>query len=159
MPLVTKSIPNLINGVSQQPAALRLASQAETVINCIPSSVEGLKKRPPFYHQARMFTGTAGSTRPFSHIVDRDGTVQYLIYITDGDLKVFSLAGVEQTVSFPDGKGYLDIANTSEPANSFRLASIADHTFITNKEKTVAMDSATSPTFAANTGAVFIRQA
>ena len=94
MPLVTKSIPNLINGVSQQPAALRLASQAETVINCIPSSVEGLKKRPPFYHQARMFTGTAGTTRPFSSIVDRDGAVQYLIYITDGDLKVFSLAGV-----------------------------------------------------------------
>tara|TARA_R100001530_G_scaffold130049_1_gene100719 strand:+ start:71 stop:2626 length:2556 start_codon:yes stop_codon:yes gene_type:complete len=106
-----------------------------------------------------MFTGTAGTTRPFSSIVDRDGTVQYLIYITDGDLKVFSLAGVEQTVSFPDGKGYLDIASTSEPANSFRLASIADHTFITNKEKTIAMDSATSPTFAANTGAVFIRQA
>ena len=159
MPLVTKSIPNLINGVSQQPAALRLASQAETVINCIPSSVEGLKKRPPFYHQARMFTGTAGSTRPFSSIVDRDGSVQYLVYITDGDLKVFNLAGVEQTVSFPDGKTYLDITNTSEPANSFRIASIADHTFITNKEKTIAMDSATSPTFAANTGVVFIRQA
>ena len=50
MPLVTKSIPNLINGVSQQPSALRLASQAEKVVNCIPSSVEGLKKRPPFYH-------------------------------------------------------------------------------------------------------------
>ena len=159
MPLVTKSIPNLINGVSQQPAALRLASQAEKVVNCIPSSVEGLKKRPPFYHQARMFTGTAGSTRPFSSIVDRDGSVQYLVYITDGDLKVFNLAGVEQTVSFPDGKGYLDIANTSEPANTFRLASIADYTFVTNKEKTVAMDSATSPTFSASTGLVFIRQA
>ena len=33
MPLVSSSIPNLINGVSQQPAALRLASQAEQVIN------------------------------------------------------------------------------------------------------------------------------
>ena len=51
MPLVTKSIPNLINGVSQQPSALRLASQAEKVVNCIPSPVEGLKKRPPFYHK------------------------------------------------------------------------------------------------------------
>ena len=159
MPLVTKSIPNLINGVSQQPAALRLASQAEKVVNCIPSSVEGLKKRPPFYHQARMFTGTAGSTRPFSHIVDRDGSVQYLVYISDGDLKVFSLAGVEQTVSFPDGKTYLDIANTSEPANTFRLASIADHTFITNKEKEIETETTTSPTFSANTGVVFIRQA
>ena len=75
MPLVSKSIPNLINGVSQQPSALRLASQAQSVVNCMSSSVEGLKKRPPFYHQARMFTGTAGATRPLSHIVDRDGNV------------------------------------------------------------------------------------
>jgi len=147
MPLVSKAIPNLINGVSQQPAALRLSSQAESVVNCIPSSVEGLKKRPPFYHQNRLFTGSAGSTRPFSHIVDRDGTVQYIVYITDGDIKVFSLAGVAQTVTYQsyDSNGaevssggtscqsYLDIANTSEPANTFRLASIADSTFITNR--------------------------
>ena len=31
------SIPNMINGVSQQPSALRLAAQAETVINCLSS--------------------------------------------------------------------------------------------------------------------------
>ena len=173
MPLVSKSIPNLINGVSQQPSALRLASQAEAVVNCIPSSVEGLKKRPPFYHQNRLFTGSAGSTRPFSHIVDRDGNVQYMVYITDGDIKVFSLAGVAQTVTYQqyDGNGnevssggtscqsYLDIANTSEPANTFRLASIADNTFITNRETVVEMESTTSPAYTQATGLVFIRQA
>ena len=173
MPLVSKSIPNLINGVSQQPSALRLASQAEAVVNCIPSSVEGLKKRPPFYHQNRLFTGSAGSTRPFSHIVDRDGNVQYMVYITDGDIKVFSLAGVAQTVTYQqyDGNGnevssggtscqsYLDIANTSEPANTFRLASIADNTFITNRETVVEMESTLSPVYTQATGLVFIRQA
>ena len=173
MPLVTKSIPNLINGVSQQPSALRLASQAEAVVNCIPSSVEGLKKRPPFYHQNRLFTGSAGSTRPFSHIVDRDGNVQYIVYITDGDIKVFSLTGVAQTVTYQqyDGNGnevssggtscqsYLDIANTSEPANTFRLASIADNTFITNRETVVEMESTTSTAYTQATGLVFIRQA
>ena len=173
MPLVSKSIPNLINGVSQQPAALRLSSQAESVINCMPSSVEGLKKRPPFYHQNRLFTGSAGSTRPFSHIVDRDGNVQYIVYITDGDIKVFSLAGVAQTVTYQqyDGSGnevnsggtscqsYLDIANTSEPANTFRLASIADSTFITNRETVVEMESTNSPSYTQATGLVFIRQA
>ena len=173
MPLVSKSIPNLINGVSQQPSALRLASQAEAVVNCIPSSVEGLKKRPPFYHQNRLFTGSAGSTRPFSHIVDRDGNVQYIVYITDGDIKVFSLTGVAQTVTYQqyDGNGnevnsggtscqsYLDIANTSEPANTFRLASIADNTFITNRETVVEMESTTSTAYTQATGLVFIRQA
>ncbi len=172
MGLVSKSIPNLINGVSQQPAALRLASQAEAVINCMPSPVEGLKKRPPFYHKARLFTGSAGTTRPFTHIVDRDGSVQYLVYITDGDLKVFNLEGVAQTVTFQqyDGSGnevssggtscasYFDIANTSEPAQSFRLASVADFTFITNREQKIEMATATSPTFSQSTGLVFIRQ-
>ena len=76
MPLVSTAIPNLINGVSQQPAALRLASQAESVVNCMPSSVEGLKKRPPFEHVDELFTGSAGSTRPFIDVVDRDGVVR-----------------------------------------------------------------------------------
>ena len=77
MPLISSSIPNLINGVSQQPAALRLASQAEEVINCMPSPVEGLKKRPPMQHIKKLFAGSAGTGRPFTHIVDRDGVINY----------------------------------------------------------------------------------
>ena len=158
MPLVSTAIPNLINGVSQQPPALRLASQAESVVNCMPSSVEGLKKRPPFAHVDELFTGSAGSTRPFIDVVDRDGTVRYVVLITDGDLKVFGLDGAEQTVAFPNGKGYLDVANTSDPANKFRLTSIADYSFINNREKTVAMGSTTSPTFGTKS-IVFIKAA
>jgi hypothetical protein len=47
MALVSKSIPNLINGVSQQPAALRLDSQLELQENAFSDVVDGLKKRPP----------------------------------------------------------------------------------------------------------------
>ena len=47
MALVSKNIPNLINGVSQQPAALRLESQGEVQENGFSDVVEGLKKRPP----------------------------------------------------------------------------------------------------------------
>ena len=63
MPLISSSIPNLINGVSQQPAALRLASQCEQMVNCMPSPVEGLKKRPPAQHLAKLFAGSAGAGR------------------------------------------------------------------------------------------------
>ena len=158
MPLVSTSIPNLINGVSQQPPALRLASQAESVVNCMPSAVEGLKKRPPMNHVARLFTGSAGNTRPFIHVVDRDGTVQYLVVITDGDLKVFDLDGTAKTVTLPDGKTYLDVANTADPSSQFRVASVADYTFITSREKTVAMDSATSTNWGTKS-MVFIKAA
>ena len=47
MALVSKSIPNLINGVSQQPPALRLPTQGETQENGLSDVVDGLKKRPP----------------------------------------------------------------------------------------------------------------
>ena len=158
MPLISSSIPNLINGISQQPPALRLASQAESVVNCMSSPVEGLKKRPPMNHVAKLFSGSAGTNRPFIHIVDRDGSVRYLVIIQDGDLKVFDLDGTEKTVSFPDGKTYLDVANTADPSNQFRVASVADYTFITNREKTVAMDSATSTNWGTKS-MVFIKAA
>ena len=142
MPLISSSIPNLINGVSQQPAALRLASQAETVVNCLPSPVEGLKKRPPCYHIAKLFAGSAGAGRSFTHIVDRDGTIKYLVIIQDTALKVFGLDGSVKTVTAAGGFSYLDI--TGEPSQSFRVASVADYTFIVNREKTVAMSASTS---------------
>ena len=44
--LLSSSIPNLINGVSQQPPALRLPSQASEQTNGLSSVVNGLSKRP-----------------------------------------------------------------------------------------------------------------
>jgi hypothetical protein len=156
MPLISSSIPNLINGVSQQPAALRLASQCEQMVNCMPSPVEGLKKRPPAQHLAKLFSGSAGSVRPFTTIVDRDGTIKYLVLILDNDVKVFGLDGSVKTVAKPDGTSYLDI--TGEPSSAFRVASVADYTFIVNREKTVAMSATTSPTWGTKS-MVFIKSA
>jgi hypothetical protein len=156
MPLISSSIPNLINGVSQQPAALRLASQCEQMVNCMPSPVEGLKKRPPAQHIAKLFSGSAGATRPFTTIVDRDGAIKYLVLIQDNAIKVFGLDGSAKTVTTPDGTSYLDIAG--EPSSTFRVASVADYMFIVNREKTVAMSATTSPTWGTKS-MVFIRSA
>jgi hypothetical protein len=156
MPLISSSIPNLINGVSQQPAALRLASQCEQMVNCMPSPVEGLKKRPPAQHLAKLFAGSAGAGRPFTTIVDRDGTIQYLVLILDNDIKVFGLDGSVKTVATPDGTSYLNI--TGEPSAVFRVASVADYTFIVNREKTAAMAATTSPTWGTKS-MVFIKSA
>ena len=103
MALISSTIPNMINGVSQQPPALRLASQAEQVINCLSSPVEGLTKRPPFNHIGKLLSGSVGSGHPFVEIVDRDGTIQYLILIRDGAIDVFNLDGTIQTDTTPDG--------------------------------------------------------
>ena len=164
MPLVSSAIPNLINGVSQQPPALRLASQAEAVINCLPSPVEGLKKRPSMQHEAQLFTGTAlnssKTNRPFVHMVDRDGTVKYMIIIYETSsgpaIKVCDLDGTTYTPSTPDGVTYLDV--TGSPSEQIRVASIADFTFIVNREKKVIMDTALSPIWGTKS-MVFIKAA
>ena len=156
MPLISSSIPNLINGVSQQPAALRLASQCEQMVNCMPSPVEGLKKRPPAQHVAKLLSGSAGSSRPFTTIVDRDGTIRYLVLILDNDIKVFGLDGSVKTVAKPDGTSYLNI--TGEPSAVFRVASVADYTFIVSREKTAVMAATTSPTWGTKS-MVFIKSA
>jgi len=137
MPLVSSTIPNLINGVSQQPAALRLASQAEAVVNCMPSPVEGLKKRPPFNHIKQIFAGTAGTGRPFFTVVDRDSANRWGVLLQDQAIKVFDLDGTLRTVTAPNGLNYLDV--TGEPSKQFRVASIADFTFIVNREKVPAL--------------------
>ena len=64
----------------------------------------------------------------------------------------------DSSITFPDGKTYLDIANSADPATQFRVASVADYTFITNREKVVAMDSATSPNWGTKS-MVFIKAA
>ena len=156
MPLISSSIPNLINGVSQQPAALRLASQCEQMVNCMASPVEGLKKRPSAQHIAKLFNGSAGAGRPFTTIVDRDGAIKYLVLIQDNAIKVFGLDGSAKTLTTPDGTSYLDV--TGEPSSTFRVASVADYTFIVNREKTVAMSGTTSPSWGTK-GMVFIRSA
>lgn len=100
MPLISNSIPNLINGVSQQPFALRLASQCEAQENGFSSVVEGLKKRPMSEYIAKLETGTL--TTPFLHTINRDLTERYIMTAQGLNVKVYELDGTEKTVNFED---------------------------------------------------------
>lgn len=70
MALVSKNIPNLINGVSQQPPSLRLETQGEVQENGFSDVVDGLKKRPPTLFIKRLIkataTYTAGALTPYN---------------------------------------------------------------------------------------------
>lgn len=132
--LVTKEIPALWNGVSQQAATSRLASQAEAQVNCYPSVVDGLRKRPPTVHVAKLTSSDLGAAH--LHLINRDTSNRFQVVITNGDLKVYGLDGVEKTVSFPHGKGYL---SASTPITDFKCVSVADYTFVLNKTKVVDM--------------------
>lgn len=152
MPLVSKAIPNLINGVSQQPDSLRLPSQAELQENLYSSVVEGLKDRPPTEHIAKIYTGTLGEA--FQHTINRDATKRYNVLVTNGDLQVNGIDGAAKTVTFPDGKGYLTAA---APRTAFRAVTVADYTFLVNTTKVTAMASTTQAT-RTKEGLVFVKQ-
>lgn len=130
--LISKAIPHLANGISQQPPTLRLASQAQSQENCYSSVVEGLKKRPPTQHVAKIINGTMAEA--FLHTINRDTAERYKVIILDGSIKVFDLNGVEKTVNIAQSDGYLE-ADT--PASSFRAVTIADYTIVANAEKIV----------------------
>lgn len=149
--IISGSIPNFINGVSQQPFALRLASQAEEQVNAYSSVVEGLTKRPPTRHVAKLLASLPDNA--FIHIINRDLTEKYVVVVTpDGVLKVFDFNGVQKTVNNPNGWSYL----VSSTAN-LRAITIADYTFILNRDVVTAMTSETQPVRNPE-GIVYVRQ-
>lgn len=129
MSLVSYSIPNLSNGVSQQPAALRLPTSCEEMTNAWPSVLSGLQKRPPTEWVANL--GITVANTAAGHLIRRDDTsFQYVVIVSGSDLKVFDLQGNPQTVTFPYGKAYLNQA--ASPIDSLRFMTFGDYTFIAN---------------------------
>lgn len=138
--LVSDEIPSLVNGVSQQPSQIRLASQGAVQVNMRSSVSAGLNKRPGTVHRAHVTA--ANWTNAFLHTINRgSGNERYAVAIVGTDLKVYDLeTGLERTVAFPHGKAYL-----AGGSADFRAVTVADYTFIVNSSITVAMAADRSP--------------
>lgn len=140
MPLISQSIPNLINGVSQQPPSLRLKTQAEDQVNGLSSVVEGLKKRPCTEHIAKL--NLTNVEDAFIHTIRRDENEFYTAVITAAGIKVFDKTGTEKTVS--GSMAYL--TGITAPSSQLAATTIADYTFIVNKTKVVSKATTKSST-------------
>jgi len=136
MAFISSSIPNLINGVSQQPPSLRRASQAEAQENAYSSTVEGLVKRDPTEHVADLIGDNLDDV--FIHTINRDTFEQYIVLIypdpSDGQgrIRVFDLNGNEKTVNYEANVAYLDPVNLSY-RTGLKALTVADYTFIVNQ--------------------------
>jgi hypothetical protein len=146
MGLVSKSIPNLINGVSQQPAALRLDTQGEVQENGYSDVVDGLKKRPPtkFLNVLRKDPQNADVggipqdlENAFIHTYKRSDDEEYTIVITAPikSILVFDKDGnnVYDSTAAGDSVSYIP----SDPSK-LRAVTVADATFIVNTEKVIS---------------------
>jgi hypothetical protein len=103
MPQTRQSIPSLMNGVSQQPASLRHASQCEEQLNCLPHLAVGLEKRPATDHITQLNTNTGEDA--FWHLIERDATNRFILEVaenanTDLEVYVTDLAGAAKTVNY-----------------------------------------------------------
>lgn len=139
--LVSYTIPNLIQGISQQPDAQREPSQGETQINGMSSLAEGLRKRESTHVVAKVSNSSFGDV--YFHQILRDAGEKYLVVVGKTAIKVFDLEGNEKTVSAPSGYSYLSTVVSAK--SDIRAATIADYTFISNTKAVPAMDSSLAP--------------
>lgn len=135
------TIPNLVQGVSQQPDGQRDPSQAEVQINGMSSIAEGLRKRDNSHTLAKVSDTAFGDA--FIHTILRDNVEEYLAVITKTAIKVFDFTGDEKTVNAPGGYGYL--STVTDARQQVRAVTIADYTFITNTNVKTAMKPDVAP--------------
>lgn len=139
MPLVSQTIKNLVQGVSQQPAFIRYPEQLEQQVNGYSTEVDGLQKRPPTVFVKKLANLTNSTEDMLVHFINRDENEQYMVVFADNTIKVYDLDGNQQTVNIPSGlASYLA---TSNPRRDLQVLTVADYTFILNKTVTVKMDN------------------
>lgn len=129
--LASGGSPNLIQGVSRQSPAVRLTGQLEDSLNQFPTVTRGLVPRNPTILSGVIEGVPSGAV---AHIVERDDTERYVMSFWGTGVAVNTLDGTSLTVNAPGGYGYLSGAT----ADDIDVMTVADHTFVLNKAKTVA---------------------
>ena len=92
MPLINTSVSNLIQGVSQQPDAIRFAGQCEEQENALPSIVDGLQKRPGCQHIVTLLNEASLDANSKIHFIERDQDERYVVIIKNKTSSTKSIA-------------------------------------------------------------------
>ena len=162
-----KNIKNLTGGVSQQPDSERFDNQCSEQKNFLADPIKGLTKRAGTNYVQYIDDGEASLQHPakntFTHVINRSTSEQLMLCIGyDGsgadatpDISLFKLneedASLEKLdVTDADGNSldaselnYLDVTNEQE-THPYSAVTIADYTFIANRDITPALKTTTS---------------
>ena len=145
MPLLVNSVPNLAQGVSQQPDNLRFPGQCDEQINAWATVVEGLVKRPNTRHVNKLFTHPVNDDA-FVQYIDRDDDNRFACVLENKvslcAVSLFNLntgSPVTQVSISTQAQTYLN--NISNLREDVKALTVADYTFIANKEQTVSISS------------------
>ena len=142
---ITQTIPNLTQGISQQPDEYKIPGQVKDMVNALPDVSQGLLKRPAGKFVASLSDGTKNSSsngRWFHYY--RDENEQYIGQIhRDGTVRIWDcLTGSEKNVVNAIGnQNYL----THTGDEDIQTLTLNDFTYLNNRTKTVEMDTIEEP--------------
>ena len=140
MPLLVNSVPNLAQGVSQQPDNLRFPGQCDEQINAWATVVEGLVKRPPTEYTKKLQSTTTNADKLFTHFVKRSEQNQYCVNVSLGGVGVINVAdGAQVSVAVTSiANSYLSLGSSvTNPLADLRALTVADYTFLVNKNRVI----------------------
>ena len=166
MPLINTSLPNLIQGVSQQPDATRFSGQCDDQVNFMSSVVDGLTKRNGTRFVKKLFsTNSAISADSFVHFVNRSETERYVMIHDGTKFHAYNvLSGDEATINGATGGytaagTYLDVsASTTTARDTLRATTVADGTFLVNRSVPVTTDQSSRSASLAKDALIFVKQ-
>lgn len=170
MSIISRAIPGLFGGVSQQIPAMRHQTQGEVQENGLSTVVQGLFKRPGAKHIAELPNQWAAGASEASignvhcHVIDRGEGSRWQLAIGESTLNVVNMAtGVSETVAFQNisggTTGFPSYLVAADPQTAFRCITVADTTFLVNTEKTVASLNTDGTAFPINTGYLYVKSA
>ena len=120
MALINTSLPNLIQGVSQQPDTLRFDGQCDEQINALSSVTDGLKKRPTARF-IKQLESTALADGAFVLFINRDKQERYVLIINNNILKVYNIfTGVAVVLDDSSGATSINLSSNSFPSKYLR---------------------------------------
>ena len=140
MPLLVTSVPNLVQGISQQPDNLRYPGQSDEQINAWSTVVEGLVKRPNTEY-VKNVDATAPGANLFTHFVKREETNKYVLKMSmNGATPVLSATNTETGDDLPVNPSTIAtnyLSNITNPRQDVKALTVADYTFLVNKKRVI----------------------
>lgn len=133
--LIEGSVPNMVNGVSQQAPSLRRVDQCEAQENCRNSLVEGMGKR---FNSVLMGKISGSSSLGGYHIseIERDAYEKYKVMVSDAGLRVIdSRTAADYPVVIVDAAAltYLRRQGDLKPERAYQVLTTIDNSLILNK--------------------------
>ncbi|QNR52611.1 non-contractile tail tubular protein [Escherichia phage Mt1B1_P10] len=141
---VQGSLGRQIQGISQQPPAVRLDGQCTTMVNMVPDVVNGTQSRMGTTHIAKLLD--EGTDNMATHHYRRgEGDEEYFFTLKKGQVpEIFDKHGRKCNVISQDAP-MTYLSEVVNPREDVQFMTIADVTFMLNRRKVVKVSNRKSP--------------